>query len=93
MTYVVAYDVEDDAVRARVATVCEQFGRRVQRSVFECRLTPAMLDELTKRLSWTLTPPEVGNVRLYRVCANCWRETLAIGKIDPDEREEVVVVV
>ena len=93
MLYIIAYDVEDDAVRGRVASVVEQFGRRVQKSVFECRLTPEMFVELTGRLARVLTPPEVGNVRLYRVCADCWRSALAIGRIEPDEREDAVVVV
>lgn len=93
MVYVVAYDVEDDAVRGRVAGIVEQFGRRVQKSVFECSLTPEMIEELTARLARVLIPPGVGSVRLYRVCAACWGSTLAIGTIEPDERQDAVIVV
>lgn len=93
MVYVVAYDVEDDGLRARVAKVVEQYGRRVQWSVFECRLTPEMRDELSARLATVLAPPAVGHVRLYRVCAGCWEAALVVGKADADPREDAAVVV
>src|SRR2546427_10846029 len=44
MLTVVAYDITDHKRLARVAKVCEDYGVRVQYSVFECRLDD---DELT----------------------------------------------
>lgn len=51
----VAYDVDtlskDGQARLRrVATVCKNFGQRVQFSVFECRVTRAQLEELEAKL-------------------------------------------
>ena len=37
--YLACYDVTDDRERDRAAGVLEGFGLRVQKSVFECRLT------------------------------------------------------
>lgn len=37
--YLACYDVTDDGERERVAQILEGFGLRVQKSVFECRLT------------------------------------------------------
>jgi CRISPR-associated endonuclease Cas2 len=33
MTYLVAYDIEDDRIRGRVAKLLEGFGQRVQDSI------------------------------------------------------------
>ncbi len=45
-------DVEKDGARRlrRVAQVCEKYGHRVQKSVFECRLSPTRLARLTGEL-------------------------------------------
>lgn len=71
MLWVVSYDVSDDALRDRVATILEEFGVRVQWSVFECRVGPRSLSELQRRLGLVLREPSDGNVRGYRVCGKC----------------------
>ena len=48
--YVVAYDVHHDGQRERVARVLLEFGRRVQRSVFEVWLEPQMIPILRRRV-------------------------------------------
>ena len=55
MLVIVCYDVntEDKAGRRRlrrVAKVCESTGQRVQKSVFECQVTLAQMEELERRL-------------------------------------------
>ncbi|WXJ88925.1 CRISPR-associated endoribonuclease Cas2 [Moorella thermoacetica] len=45
MDIIVAYDVnmeskEGQARLRKVATICKNFGQRVQYSLFECRVTP-----------------------------------------------------
>ncbi|WP_207545658.1 MULTISPECIES: CRISPR-associated endonuclease Cas2 [Desulfofundulus] len=55
MDIIVAYDVnmesrEGQARLRKVATICKNFGQRVQYSLFECRVTPAQLEELIYRL-------------------------------------------
>lgn len=51
----VAYDVNTETKEGqrrlrRVARVCTGFGQRVQKSLFECRVTQAQLEELEARL-------------------------------------------
>lgn len=67
MFIVVAYDIEDDRRRLRVADVMENFGVRVQRSVFECHLDPKQLEELTGRISLRIDH-EADRVSYYRLC-------------------------
>lgn len=67
---VICYDVADAARRARVARVLEAHGRRVQRSVFEASLQPALFDNLVAELDALLDPTE-DVLAVYRVCAAC----------------------
>ena len=81
MTYVVAYDVEDDRTRERIAKVLKGYGRRVQESVFECRLEASELEELTSRLKRELKRPDRGQVRVYRVCSSCLQASFGMGEM------------
>jgi hypothetical protein len=57
LTHVIAYDISEDARRARVAAVLQAHGDRVQRSVFVCTLESDDLRELCDRLSQIINPP------------------------------------
>ena len=81
MRYVIAYDIEDDAVRSRVAKVLEGYGQRVQQSVFECDLDERSLRSLVDALMSGLGDQEAGNIRLYRTCADCHAASIGLGRI------------
>ena len=71
MDVLVTYDVntETSAGRRRlrkVATVCNNFGQRVQLSVFECRVSQAQYESLRAQLVSTIDP-KTDNLRLYRL--------------------------
>jgi len=70
MIYLISYDIPDDKRRTRVAKLLEDYGVRVQYSVFECELTPRALDDLRLRVLNLIELSE-DNVRIYRVCADC----------------------
>ena len=76
MLVLVAYDVktEDPAGRRRlrrVAKRCEDYGQRVQLSLFECVVDPAQWVELRKRLVDEIDP-EADSLRFYFLGRN-WR--------------------
>ncbi len=50
MLIVVSYNVANDRRRTRLAQELENFGRRVQYSVFECLLDARQLERLRTRL-------------------------------------------
>ncbi len=81
MTYVVAYDISDDRIRDRMAEALAGFGQRVQESVFECQLDPGDVPALRRVVVETLERPEHGNVRIYRVCADCHAASFGIGAV------------
>ena len=56
---------EDGQARLRrVATVCKNFGQRVQFSIFECRVTQAQLEELEAKLLQVINP-DTDSLRIY----------------------------
>jgi CRISPR-associated protein Cas2 len=67
----VTYDVTTDSAAGRrrlrrVAKVCEGFGQRVQKSVFECRVSEVELERLVHRLAREIDARE-DSLRLYRL--------------------------
>ena len=72
----VTYDVntEEPAGRRRlhrVAKVCQNFGQRVQLSVFECLVDPAQWAEMRHQLEREINPDE-DSLRYYFLGRN-WR--------------------
>ncbi len=71
MELLVTYDVTTDTPAGRrrlrrVAKVCEGYGQRVQKSVFECQVTLAQMEELEDKLVRTIDPA-LDSIRIYRL--------------------------
>ena len=71
MEVLVTYDVATDTPEGkrrlrRVAKACEAYCQRVQKSVFECKLNAAQLEQLKYRLRKEMLPTE-DSLRLYRL--------------------------
>jgi len=78
----VVYDIEDDGARGRVASLLKGYGRRVQKSVFECHLGAADLEEMLERVGRELERARGGQVRVYQVCARCLQASYGLGEIE-----------
>lgn len=77
MMMLITYDVntQDKAGQKRlrrVAKACENYGQRVQHSVFECLVDPAQWTELKGQLM-DLFDPSRDSLRFYSLGAN-WRK-------------------
>ena len=91
MHVLITYDVSttDAAGRRRlrqVARKCEDWGQRVQNSVFECKLTPAQYTKLKATLSGIIEP-QSDSIRFYLLGKEWHRRVEHIGhdtSIDPD---------
>lgn len=71
MLILVTYDVSTKTTQGerrlrRVARVCQDFGQRVQKSVFECSVDQAMYEDLTRRLVGCIDKDE-DSLRFYRL--------------------------
>ena len=83
MMVLVAYDVNTETPEARrrlrrVAKACEDFGQRVQNSVFECLVNPAQWTQLRARLIDEINPKE-DSLRFYFLGANWKRRVEHMG--------------
>ncbi len=78
MFIVAAYDIADDRRREKVASEMENFGRRVQLSVFECRLNQRELREMRTRIGRLICEGE-DRVHYFRLCAKDRRRILIDG--------------
>lgn len=77
--YVISYDLSSNRLRNKVAKELENYGKRVQYSVFECRITQKQLRELYQKLSNIMLAEENGSIRIYSICANCETKVRIIG--------------
>ena len=76
--WLVAYDVPDDRRRTRLANLLEDYGDRVQYSVFEIFASGAKLDRMVMQIKDELDTTE-DSVRLYPVCESCIKKVMIFG--------------
>ena len=79
MFIVVTYDITDDKRRLHVSDELENFGARVNFSVFECYLETETVSVLKGRLAELIEPTE-DNVRYYVLCESCAGKVEVQGK-------------
>lgn len=96
MLVIVCYDVntEDRAGRRRlrrVARVCEGTGQRVQKSVFECQVTLAQMEDLERRLLDEIDL-DTDCLRLYRMADTRGCEVREHGKFKATDFENPLVL-
>lgn len=96
MMVLITYDVdtisETGQKRLRkVARVCQDYGLRVQNSVFECRLSEAQFVILRNRLE-SIINHELDNIRIYFLGKNWKNRIESVGKqMVMDIDEELIV--
>lgn len=67
MLTVIAYDIADNKRRTDVSGFMENYGQRVQKSMFECYVNEQQYAHIKETLE-TLTDLTTDNVRFYRLC-------------------------
>jgi CRISPR-associated protein Cas2 len=70
MLILIAYDITDPKRLHRVAKLCEDYGVRVQLSVFECRLEAARFEFFWEDLT-KLLDPATDRAVAYPICTLC----------------------
>jgi len=87
--YIAAYDIARHSRRARVAEILLEFGRRVQRSVFEIELEPDDLDELRFRVGVLLAKTDAFD--LFPIDRRFPKRRISRQR-DPVPRDSVIVI-
>jgi len=93
---VVTYDVSTETAAGRrrlrrVALVCQDFGQRVQKSVFECIVNETGLAELERRLKREMDPSE-DSIRIYLMHEDARRLVRHFGVGKPRDLDGPLVV-
>ncbi|WP_448516514.1 CRISPR-associated endonuclease Cas2 [Pseudothermotoga sp.] len=92
MLYVVSYDVVDDRRRNKLADFLENFGVRVQYSVFEVELKEKEYNVMIKGIKKRIKPEE-DTVRIYPIAKELKDAIMTIG-LDKGQyfKSDVIVV-
>jgi CRISPR-associated protein Cas2 len=64
--YLICYDIPNNKRRKKIADLLEGYGKRVQKSVFECQLQTKQYQQLKKRMI-KICNPEEDNLRFYPI--------------------------
>jgi len=96
MEHLVTYDVDTTTKQGerrlrRVAKLCEGYGLRVQKSVFEVTCTSAQLLALRQQLA-DIIDPQADSIRLYRLSAGSLRavECLGVARLAPHHGDHIL---
>ncbi len=95
MLVVVSYDVNTETPAGRrrlrkIAKTCQDYGQRVQFSVFECEVSPARWVELKGRLL-TILDPTTDSLRLYNLGADGQRRIEHVGAKLPLDLDGILI--
>lgn len=95
MMMLVSYDVaKDDGGEKRlrrISKVLENYGQRVQYSVFECLVDPSQWVELKRKLIKEMNP-EFDSLRFYSLGANWQRKVEHIGQKVPIDPQGILIL-
>ncbi|WP_428771029.1 CRISPR-associated endonuclease Cas2 [Treponema sp. HNW] len=97
MMMLITYDVNTTAPEGRkrlnaVAKICTDYGQRVQNSVFECMLEPAMYVEIKHRLRGIIDH-EADSLRFYRLGKNWQNRVELMGKNNTYDPEKDTLII
>jgi CRISPR-associated protein Cas2 len=79
LTTLICYDISDDQTRAHAAAAIQQWGNRIQRSVFLCSITEPDKRELVTRLHQMINS-STDSVYLIDLCKTCWGGSEVLGQ-------------
>lgn len=96
MLILVSYDVSTESAEGRrrlrrVAKTCLDYGQRVQKSVFECKLDAAQLEILKAELLDIIDLCE-DSLRIYRIVEPLKKNLMEFGKFKATDFENVLIL-
>lgn len=86
---VIAFDISNDKRRAKMVKLLEQYGKRINLSVFECMLSAQQRKEILSGTT-AIVDAKSDQVVIYTVCVDCYSKTEYIPKKKNDPNVVVV---
>lgn len=91
MLVMISYDVVDDSKRLKLMRFLKDYGTRVQKSVFECNLSPDLYEKVKNGVE-NIINRRKDRVRYYRMCGSCKDKVEISGWGEVTEDDEFLVV-
>ncbi len=91
MFYVISYDIPDNLRRTRIAKILEDFGDRVQYSVFECQIRRVDFLKLREKLKKLIDVSEGDSLRFYFLCESDVKKIERFGGISPWPEDLIII--
>ena len=91
MLVMISYDVVDDKKRLKLMKLLKDYGSRVQKSVFECNLSPKTYEQIKAGVEEIINKRK-DRVRYYQICKGCIDKIEISGWGEVTEEEEFVVI-
>ena len=76
--YVICYDITEPARWRKIYKHLHGYGRRLQYSIFRCRLTKIEMEKLRWELEKDLTSDD--KLLILNICDKCERRTLSLNR-------------
>lgn len=81
-TYLIAYDIRNPDRLRKLAKIAQDYGIRMQKSVFEAELLPSELKDMESRMKKLINPKEDG-IKIFRLCQSCEARRTGAGRGRP----------
>lgn len=91
MLVMISYDIVDNKERLKVMKFLRDYGERVQKSVFECNLTPQTYQKVKNGVEEIINKRK-DRVRYYRICKECEGKVEISGWGEVTEDEEFILI-
>lgn len=96
MYILITYDVDTISEMGqkrlrRVAKACQDYGQRVQNSVFECEMTEAQFTLLKSRIE-SIIDEKLDSIRFYFLRRSDQRRVSALGKVTSYDVNEAIII-
>ncbi len=91
MLVMISYDVVDDKKRLKLMKFLKDYGERVQKSVFECNLSPELYKVVKSEVEEIINDRK-DRVRYYKICKGCVEKIEISGWGEVTEDEEFLVI-
>ena len=82
MNYLITYDISDDKKRTKLSTILDEYGERVNYSVYECSLSQRERRVVLDKIEFFSIIDRYDSIRFYHICKNCIDKSFEIGRLD-----------
>jgi len=91
MFVMISYDIVDDKKRLKLMKFLKDYGTRVQKSVFECNLSPETYEHVKTGVEEIINKRK-DRVRYYKICSGCTDKVEISGWGEVTEDEEFFLI-